>query len=61
MTMSFEQLETVYEMMAQAIDKAGPARESLFLAKLVLLLSHHVGDDEVVHDAIATALRDLPD
>jgi hypothetical protein len=59
--MPFEQLETVYESLALAVDSAGPAREALFLSKLVLLLAQRLGEAALVQQDIATALRDLPD
>jgi hypothetical protein len=56
----FDDLEHVYEHLAQAIDRAGPANEALFLTKLALVLAHELGDRSVVERAIATALADLP-
>ncbi len=37
--MPFEELERIYEALAIAIDRVGVERESLMLAKLVLLLA----------------------
>jgi hypothetical protein len=59
-TMHFEDLEVICEELAQAIDRAGPASESLFLAKLALALSRHVGEPDIVRACIAEALQDLP-
>ena len=42
--MPFEHLEQVYEQLAEAIDRAGPANEALFLTKLALTLAHRLGD-----------------
>lgn len=57
--LAFHDLEKVYDMVAVAIDDAGPANESLFLCKLCLLLAHHIDDLSVIEDAIATAGSDL--
>ena len=59
-TMRFEELEQAYENLAEAIDRAGPANESLLLAKLALSLAHHIGDIDVVRACIEQALQDLP-
>ena len=59
--MAFEDLEQVYERLANAIDCAGPDNESLFLSKLVLLLAQRHGDAAVVTASIEAALCDLPD
>lgn len=52
------ELEAVYDLIASAIDKAGPQRE-LFLAKLVLVLSDQLADVGRVESCIEVALRDL--
>lgn len=54
-TLEFAELEQVYDLLAEAIDAAGPERESLFLARLVLLLSHEIPDLERVRKLIAVA------
>ena len=43
-TMTFSDLETVYESVATAIDSAGPEKREVFLAKLVLMLANELGD-----------------
>ena len=58
--MPFEDLERVYECLAEAIDRAGPGSEALFLTKLALALGHKLGDAAAFEDAIAIALQDLP-
>lgn len=58
--MSFEDLEQVYSALAAAVDRAGPANEALFLAKLALALAHRLGDRAAAEAAIAEALQDLP-
>lgn len=54
-----EHLERLWVSLAEAIDRAGPAHERLFLAKLALLLGHRLDDDTAVATLIETALRDL--
>ena len=54
-----ERLERLWSLLAQAIDCAGPAHETLFLTKLVLLLGERIDDPAVVEQLAATALRDL--
>jgi hypothetical protein len=58
--MSFEHLERVYEGLAKAIDRAGPAGEALFLARLVFLLAERLGDIDAVEASIAAASDDDP-
>lgn len=54
------QRDEVYRACALAISEAGRERESLFLARLVLLLMEDVGDAPRCLAAIAEARRDLP-
>lgn len=46
-------LEDLYDELAEAIDRVGPERETVFLAKLALALSHHLGDRALVSRLIA--------
>jgi hypothetical protein len=55
----FADLERAYELIAQALDEVGPARERLFLARLALALCHEVADLERVQAALAAARRQL--
>jgi hypothetical protein len=59
--MPFEDLETAYETLAVAIDKAGAQQEALFLTRLALVLSHELGDITAFKSAIRTALEGLED
>ncbi len=52
--------DRVYQRCAQAITEAGAARESLFLARLTLLLFQEVGDEARCLKALDQALTDLP-
>lgn len=51
-------LETLYDALATAIDRAASKRE-LFLAKLALLLAHEVNDPKRVGALCDAALDDL--
>ena len=55
-----EARDRLYAACAQAITKAGTAREPLFLARLALLLMEQVGDEARCRQALDEALRDLP-
>ena len=52
--------DRLYAALANAISQAGEARESLFLARLSLLLFETAGDEEGCRKALADALHDLP-
>lgn len=52
--------DRVYAACARAIGEATPARESLMLARLALLLFEALGDEAKALAAIDDALRDLP-
>lgn len=59
-TMSFDDLEQAFEALAEAIDRAGPHNEAVFLAKLALTLGHQLGSVKPFKAAIEMALQDLP-
>ena len=59
-TLSFAQLEQVYERLAEAIDQAGPANEAVFLTRLALLQAHRYGDIAGFEENLTSALADLP-
>lgn len=56
-TLEFAELEQVYDLLAEAIDEAGPERETLFLAKLAMLLAQQIPDVDRIREAVASALR----
>ncbi|MBT6273436.1 MAG: hypothetical protein HOI95_04800 [Chromatiales bacterium] len=58
-TMSFEELEQVYDLLAKAVDSVGEAQAAVLLTKFALTLSHESGDIEMVRRALDTARRDL--
>jgi len=52
--------DRVYAECARAITEAGTERESLFLARLALLLFEQIGDEARCRGALADALHALP-
>ena len=59
--LSIDARDRLYASVARATTEAGRSRESLFLARLALLLFEQVGDEPACERAIADALRDLPE
>jgi hypothetical protein len=57
--LSEEQLETALEMLAVGINGVGREKESLFLAKLCLVLANQLGDIDLLEWAIDQATVDL--
>ena len=57
--LSIPDLETVYDVLAQAIDQAGPEKAELFLVKLALLNANALAQPETVRQHIQAALQDL--
>jgi hypothetical protein len=58
-TLGIDGLETVYDALAQAIDRAGPDQGQLFLVKLALLNAHALGDQDLFLKHLDAALLDL--
>jgi hypothetical protein len=56
-SLEFAELERVYDLLAQAIDRVGEDGEVLFLSKLCITLAHRLGDLEAVEEAIQVALE----
>lgn len=57
-TLDIAGLETVYDLLATAIDGAGPASE-LLLVKLALLQARELGDAQRFEDLLRAAQSDL--
>ena len=57
--MTVIELEQIYDLIAEGIDKAGPDKMALFLAKLSLALANLSGDGKAVAGAVLSAGRDL--
>ena len=55
----FDEIEKMYDALAEAIDRAGPANEALFLTRLALLLGEQLGDSKVFQDCLSASLDDL--
>jgi hypothetical protein len=53
------ELESVYDLLAQAIDRAGADKTSLFLVKLALLNANALADVERFRAHLDAALQDL--
>ncbi len=58
-TLPLPELETVYDLLAQAIDQAGPDKAELFLVKLALLNGQALGRADTMQRHIQAALQDL--
>lgn len=58
-TADTETLETLFRLLSQAIEDAGADHERLYLAKLSMVMAGHIGDADIVREAIAISLRDL--
>lgn len=54
-----EDVKALWNELAIAITAAGPSRDRLLLAKLVLLLARRIGDRTAVSVDIGEAMRDL--
>jgi hypothetical protein len=52
-------LEAVYDLLAHAIDEAGPDQVEKFLVKLALLNAQALGNAQRFGELIQVALRDL--
>lgn len=58
-TLTAADLEVVYDVLADALDQATPAKAELFLAKLALLSAHALGDAQAFTELTQCALQDL--
>lgn len=52
-------LETVYDLLATAIDQAGPEKSELLLVKLALLNANALGDPALIRAHLEAAAADL--
>lgn len=57
--LTLDSLETAYDALATAIDRAGPDRSELFLVKLALLQAQALGDTGEFQKHVEAALQDL--
>lgn len=58
-TLPIDTLETVYDMVATAIDEVDAEKIELFLVKLVLLNAKAIGNAEILREHISIAQKDL--
>ncbi|MES2633014.1 MAG: DUF2783 domain-containing protein [Pseudomonadota bacterium] len=58
-SLSIAGVETVYDLLATAIDNVGPEKSELFLVKLALLNANALGDEKLFAQHIACASADL--
>ena len=58
-SLSEEQLEQALEMLALAINKAGPEKEMLLLSKLCFVLADKLADLGQLEEAIEMASKEL--
>ncbi len=56
---SLADLEQIYDALAQAIDRAGPAKSELLLVKFALLLGQAMNDRAGFERLLESALQDL--
>lgn len=59
-TLTFPQLETLYDELATAIDQAGAEHESVYLSKLVLRLMQEFGNAPRLSELIQQCLHEPP-
>ena len=57
--MTTADLETVFDAIADSVDRVGEEKQLLFLAKLSFTLANVVGDADRVRAAIAACMADL--
>jgi hypothetical protein len=60
MSLSIDANERLYDALAGALDRVGPANEALYLTKLALLLANRVGDEAAVNEALQAAAAFSP-
>jgi hypothetical protein len=58
-TLGIADLETVYDLLATAIDEVGPEKSELFLVKLALLNAQALGDAARFASHLQAAAADL--
>lgn len=58
-TLTAADLEVVYDVLADALDQATPAKAGLLLTKLALLSAHALGDARAFTELTQSALQDL--
>ncbi len=59
--LGFDDADAVYEALIDMIGDLDDDTARMVMAKLILLLANHVGDAEVIAQAIAAARKDVTD
>jgi hypothetical protein len=59
MPLPVDDLEALWERLADAIDAVGPERDRVFLAKLAIVLAQEIGDARRIDALISVARADL--
>lgn len=59
--LNFSELEVFYDELATAIDQVGPDKESIFLAKLVLVMAQEFGHADRLSALVADCLKEPSD
>ncbi len=59
--LGFDDADAVYEALIDMIGDLDDDTARLVMAKLILLLANHIGDAEVIDQAIAAARKDATD
>jgi Protein of unknown function (DUF2783) len=59
MALTTEDNEHLFDALAQAVDRAGPAQAQLLLAKLVLLLANQIANYGMFEQALIEAEKHL--
>lgn len=57
-SLGFEDGDAVYQALIELISDLDDARSRVVMAKLILLLANHIGDAEVVQQAIDAARKE---
>lgn len=60
MSLSIDANERLYDALAEALDRVGPANQALYLTKLALLLANRIGDEAAVNEALQAAAAFSP-
>lgn len=58
-TIAVADLEQIYDALAEGLDQAGEKQHSLYLTKLVLILSARLNNKDMALQAIKDSLKDL--
>jgi len=57
--MSFQQLEVLYDAMANALDRIPEARRNVYLARLVLQVAHELGHADRIVELVESSVDEM--